>query len=463
MNFDLHIENIGKLTDAKIRIGRFTVFAGPNNTGKSFVSKILYSIIDAMNANPVEAYITSLTRFLYLNLNRFEGESELLPLVRAEIEELRSMIVASSVGGIEVLDSIIPECAKRVEKIKKRLPYLRQSLKESTEASFDWENDIHEDFLIKLQLNKDLVDNLEQFLNELEKNFSSADMQKLISSGLGQKVHDNLIENFQVATLSDLQKSVNFPSKININDCEGAEFLDGEFKFRVGRALFDESQNFSHVIYLESPVYSKLKNALEGFRLESRGHSRKRLSGVPGYFYDLMSTLRYKYGGNMAFPKIYERLTGKDVLGGEIKISELGELLFQENDRSFPMSTTATGTTNLGMLALLIERRVLDTNALIFIDEPESNLHPAWQVVMAEVLFELAKGGVNVVIATHSADILKWLEVHVKKNPDDEKLIALNKFPVNGDALDEQDFSDKIADIKQELTKPFADLYVAGL
>ena len=165
----------------------------------------------------------------------------------------------------------------------------------------------------------------------------------------------------------------------------------------------------------------------------------------------------------MAFPKIYERLTGKDVLGGEIKISELGELLFQENDRSFPMSTTATGTANLGMLALLIERKVLDTNTLIFIDEPESNLHPAWQVVMAEALFELAKGGANVVIATHSADIMKWLEVHVKKNPDDEKLIALNKFPVNGDTIDEQDFSDKMASIKRELTKPFADLYVDGL
>ncbi len=121
------------------------------------------------------------------------------------------------------------------------------------------------------------------------------------------------------------------------------------------------------------------------------------------------------------------------------------------------------GVVNIGMLAFLIERKVLDKDSFLFIDEPEAHLHPAWQVVMAEILFELAKKDVNVVIATHSADILKWLEVHIKKNPDDKGMIALNKFPANGHATDEQDFSDKMAEIKQELTKPFADLYMAGL
>ena len=59
------------------------------------------------------------------------------------------------------------------------------------------------------------------------------------------------------------------------------------------------------------------------------------------------------------------------------------------------------GIANLGILALLIERKVLDKGTFLFIDEPEAHLHPAWQVIMAETLFELAKGGVNVVIATH--------------------------------------------------------------
>ncbi len=120
------------------------------------------------------------------------------------------------------------------------------------------------------------------------------------------------------------------------------------------------------------------------------------------------------------------------------------------------------GIANLGILALLIERKVLDKGTFLFIDEPEAHLHPAWQVVMAESLFELSRQGVNVVIATHSVDILQWLDIHVKKNPDDEQLIALNQFPVNGDKA-EEDFETKMGKIMHELTKPFSDLYIEGI
>ena len=143
-------------------------------------------------------------------------------------------------------------------------------------------------------------------------------------------------------------------------------------------------------------------------------------------------------------------------------LTEGGSLNFHEDERIHPLSVTATGVANLGILALLIERRVLNENSLIFIDEPEAHLHPAWQAVMAEALFELARQGARVVIATHSMDILKWLEVHVKKHPEHEKLIALNRFPTDDNDPDE-DFEIKMAKIMEDLTKPFSDLYLEGL
>ena len=250
----------------------------------------------------------------------------------------------------------------------------------------------------------------------------------------------------------------------------------GEFQISNGKIEFDinpsvkfswvrQLQQYSRVIYLESPVYWKLKNALEDTRSYPRflyGGDRERLSGVPGYFYDLVRALKFEYAGDMAFPDLYERLIGKEVIGGKIAISESGNLSFQEKGRSFSLPVTAMGIANLGILALLIERKVLDEDAFIFIDEPEAHLHPAWQVIMAETLFELSRQGVHVVIATHSVDILKWLEVHVKKSPDGKERIALNQFPPNGDGPDE-DFETQIAKIKQELTKPFSDLYLKGL
>jgi predicted ATPase len=63
--------------------------------------------------------------------------------------------------------------------------------------------------------------------------------------------------------------------------------------------------------------------------------------------------------------------------------------------------------TNLGMIQALLKNNVISKGSFVFFDEPETNLHPAWQVVLTKVLIKLAESGVNVVMATHSLDIKK--------------------------------------------------------
>ena len=398
MDFELHIRNIGKLTDANIRIGRFTVFAGPNNTGKSTVSKLLYSLFDAMNTSNAEVYIQNLLHPIIAKLNFLTRRR----LLRKDDD----------------LDSLM-----------------------------------------------EIFNEMQSLFTKLNEKLSNINVEEFINSGIVDKIEENLIENFQVPNLADLKHSEDARSEVNIEGLGKFAFENGNTKLDIDRGGLWKLQQCSNVIYLESPVYWKLKNALENFRISPRYRPRIRrpLSGIPGYFYDLSVALRQKYTGDITFPDLYKKLTSKDILGGKIAISESGDLLFQENGHKFSLSMTAMGVANLGILALLIERKILDEDTFLFIDEPEAHLHPAWQVIMAETLFELAKGGVNVVIATHSADILKWLEVHVKKNPEDKSMIALNKFSADSSGPKEQDFEDQIASIKQELTKPFADLYTAGL
>ena len=45
----LHIENFAKIANADIEINGITVIAGENNTGKSTVGKVLYSIYSAFH------------------------------------------------------------------------------------------------------------------------------------------------------------------------------------------------------------------------------------------------------------------------------------------------------------------------------------------------------------------------------------------------------------------------------
>ncbi len=467
MAFNLKIKNLGKLTDATIQIGQFTVFAGPNNTGKSFVSKALYSLFDAMTLNPAEVYIKNLIDPLLDNLHElkafsYPGDPEGMSLYSLfeEAKALKFLVIESPVGDLDKLDEIIPDLIDRSKLMQEKSADIFFHFRSLTDnkigdAASRWSMPDLEEHITAI----------EKSLNTLQEGLIGVDAKDFIDSGIEYKFNENLLQNFQVPGLADLRGKEDVPFEVNIGDSVKFQFSNGRIEFFIKSGGFWMLQKPSRVIYLESPVHWKLKNALENLRLNQGIWSarRRRITGVPEYFYDLASALKDEYTGDIAFPEVYERLTGKEGISGKITISDIGDFSFQENGRSFSMPVTAMGVANLGMLALLIERKVLDEDSFLFIDEPEAHLHPAWQVVMAECLFELAKGGANVVLATHSADILKWLEVHVKKNPEDEKLIALNKFPVNGDEIDRQDFSDKITAIKQELTRPFADLYTAGL
>ena len=470
MDFELHIRNIGKLTDANIRIGRFTVFAGPNNTGKSTVSKLLYSLFDAMNTSNAEVYIQNLlhpirARLNFLMRRRLLRKDDDLYSLSTEIINLPNLFKAFTIEDIGALDKLISNLVVKVKTIQEKVPRTREYIE--SEEMQQQDSPVASDSIEyrSRKETKQIFSEIEFELEKLYETLSNTNAEEFINSGIEYEIEENLIENFQVPNLADLKHSEDARSEVNIEGLGKFAFENGNTKLDIDRGGLWKLQQCSNVIYLESPVYWKLKNALENFRISPRYRPRIRrpLSGIPGYFYDLSVALRQKYTGDITFPDLYKKLTSKDILGGKIAISESGDLLFRENGHKFSLSMTAMGVANLGILALLIERKVLNEDTLLFIDEPEAHLHPAWQVIMVEALFELAKGGVNVVIATHSADILKWLEVHVKKNPEYKSMIALNKFPADSSGSEEQDFEDQIASIKQELTKPFADLYTAGL
>lgn len=453
MAFKVKIKNIGKLKDEEVSIGQFTVFAGPNNTGKSFVSKLLYSIFNAMNANHVATHLNNLIEPIKLDLLGTKlwvpygkGNLSWLPALKNEAKKLEALV---TVASADQLDDLIPALISQTEKI--------QELVDTT--------------LMNIGHRTDLED-IKNFLSGLKEELHQTKAENFIVAGIGYELSQNLIQNFQVPNVSDLIRVEGTPSEVVVEDFGKFAFLDEGVRFEIDRSWVKQLQQYSRVIYLESPVYWKLKTALEDTRDYSVNFGdRERLSGVPEYYYDLARALKFEYTGAMAFPDVYAKLTEKNVMGGKIAISETGNLSFQENGRNFSLPVTAMGIANLGILALLIERKVLDKGTFLFIDEPEAHLHPAWQVVMAESLFELSRQGVNVVIATHSADILQWLDVHVKKNPDDEQLIALNHFPVTGfkhssaDKKDkaEENFETKMGKIMHELTKPFSDLYIEGI
>ena len=456
--FQVKINNLGKLTDADIRIGSFTVFAGANNTGKSFVSKSLYSIFGAMNANhlavvfgqhikPIMDFLNNMKNMEVLGHFNSEHLEDAILAVKNLHQTVINIPTTNDMDEFHAIEEALPNINNSINNIEDLISKLNVDFKDKSPFI---------SLLFKL-IDKDILGSMK---------LKDKTPQDFIIEGLRYQICDNFLHNFQITKLPDLCGSMNDYFYININGIINIKNKAAHCDFDVKQTGLHLLQKYSRVLYLESPIFWRMRNPLENVR-NARSFmfsERQRITGVPKYFYDMADILREDYSGDHICPEVLKKLTGDDVLGGKVAIGETGELRFLEKGKSYPLSLAATGVANLGMLALLIEKNLMDENTFLFIDEPEAHLHPAWQVEMAEALFALAKAGVNVVIATHSAEILKWLEVHVKENPDDKKLIALNHFCADGTVKSNGgNFQDKLDAIQEELANPFYDLYYRGL
>lgn len=467
MSFQVKVKNLGKLTDATVRIGKFTVFAGPNNTGKSFVSKALYSIFGAMNANHLAVVVNDPLNNLSGSLDRMGNQeefvSESIKCMTIELDGLRSIInhVVSrgdtdELGGIK---KALPDIHAKLDKIKEISVALKSECENFVKSEYTEDED-------DTWIDNDEITRMVEGVATLYALLKDEAPVKFIESGLRHEIRNNLIQNFQIAKLRDLQ-SKEYNIAFNIESVGNIEIVDDNIKLQnVTFQGIHQLQKHSRVLYLESPVFFRLRDALmmDGMPGWFLFHARKQLSGVPKYFYDLDKALNTSYIGDVEFPEILDMLTGGDVLGGRIERDKGGDLFFQEEKGGkCPLSLAAMGVANLGMLALLIEKNLLDKNTFLFIDEPEAHLHPAWQVEMAKALFALAEKGVNIVIATHSAEILKWLEVHLLENPKDEELVALNHFGRDGVKTNGAGLTERLNAVQKELAGPYYKLYFQGV
>ena len=462
MDLELKIENFGPIDKATIQVGRFTVFAGPNNTGKTFVAKMLYSILNAMNANHARVFFATTTNAIESTL-QFFGQSgragEERPIGK-EFQKIDSILQEafpshSIQNELDLLKEIQSELIAEIEGIKVHFQALKSNVKTKEEGGSASLSDAYDSIESTIGVLEESFRNIElaiimgwqlKFLQNVHGNFQSSDVSYLKGDGDSPLC-------FSVQGVGELREMEKF-SVQGVGELREME----KFRFTPDPQIVQNMQSFHETFYLESPLYWKLKSALESIKLDSSSPFGTSLNGIPDYFYDMAVALRRRRIGH-PFARIHKSL--HDEIGGHISLSEAGDLEFQQYGKSIPLSLTSAGVANMGMLALLIERGALDRGSFLFIDEPESNLHPAWQAEMAEFLFELVRQGVNVVVSTHSMTILKWLEVHVKEKPEDRELVKLNKFPPDAEWNDDMDAV--MAEVKQSLTKPFSDLYIKGL
>ena len=449
----VQIRNLGKLTDATVRVGGvsadpnvggLTVLAGVNGTGKSFFSKFLYSVLDAVNGPLVARHVESMAAPLAADLEKLKslegaGISRATERLIDDVRGLGGM--AKSIGvGNALIESGSPDFAHFVKWVDNSFADIEKMLRE---------RNITEAELSGMRERIRALCGIPQKTSE-----SIAEMT------IGDAIVAGLRLNFQVPILADLKQR---EADAICGKLSG--FGDFAIPDHVNPGVLNLRRAHPRALYLDSPAFWRVESGLKSARHERERMARNPfpdrevVDGTPKYFYDLADMLdKGELTGEVPFPEVAARIA--KVIGGKVVREKFGRLLFydKEQDRNFPLSSTAMGVANLGILAMLIERKLVDKRIFLFIDEPESNLHPAWQVEMVRALFALARGGVNVVMATHSVDIVKYLEVHAQEHPETKELVALNHFTPEGVVDGDKDFEEQLAGIMIELTKPFHDL-----
>jgi AAA15 family ATPase/GTPase len=75
----------------------------------------------------------------------------------------------------------------------------------------------------------------------------------------------------------------------------------------------------------------------------------------------------------------------------------------------YPIGVTAEGIKKIAILDTLLGNRYLDTQSIVFIDEPESALHPHAIAQLLDIVAALAGRGIQFFLATHSYFVIKKL------------------------------------------------------
>jgi hypothetical protein len=120
-----------------------------------------------------------------------------------------------------------------------------------------------------------------------------------------------------------------------------------------------------------------------------------------------------------------------DILGGEVEERNDKYYLVSTAGRRTEISMVAEGLRKFGTLQKLLANGSLTKNNTLYWDEPEANLNPALLRKLAAILAELARQGFQIILATHSTDLLK--EFHILSRQKDAQPLPIKYFGLNAE------------------------------
>lgn len=191
------------------------------------------------------------------------------------------------------------------------------------------------------------------------------------------------------------------------------QFDNQDFIYSFGKDTTKQISSLENHVQPRSSnsVFLPAKEVLSLHQIILKSREQDKAFGFDDTYLDLARALRQSptRGKNYTeFAKSRQSL--EEILGGRVEYDEAsGRWQFKKGNQKFPIGVTAEGIKKIAILDTLLGNRYLDTSSIVFIDEPESALHPLAISKLLDIVAVLAERGIQFFLASHSYFVLKKL------------------------------------------------------
>lgn len=366
----LEIQNIGKIDQATVELNGITVIAGPNNSAKSTVGKVLYCIFNS---------------FYKLEEQTYDEKKDSIDNIIFRRLRLMTTKLFYDFRPKRIAHLILKNTKKYVENPDLLQSYLREYINK------DNKEEIHVEDL------KELVDDIMEVL----KLPNDRILKKVITDRINEEF------NGQINNIYSPEEEGKITLKIRNED------IVISIKDNLIVDISNNHRLNTEVIYLDDPYIlddiGKFPNAAKArLVLNHRDHLEMKLleSNSKNVVDKLIISDK--------FETIYQKLDM--VCEGEMVRDEGKHEYGYRRGSTGPIldiKNISTGLKTFVIIKTLLQNGSLEENGTLILDEPEIHLHPRWQLILAEIIVLIQKEfGMHILVNTHSPYFLRAIEVY---------------------------------------------------
>ncbi|MCL2253421.1 MAG: ATP-binding protein [Lachnospiraceae bacterium] len=385
----LNINNFAKIKQAEIIVDGITVIAGENNTGKSTVGKIVFSLFNSISG--IEDKI--------LNKRKSEIFGYLVKTIRNHIIQYKNLKNTYDHDAYRLVAKIARQISEKIN--------IQEDL--NSEQIYNIIFEILESIFTenKIEGAKELCDSIHLQIMEIINIPGYNIVLELLTRYFNEVFHGQLNSLCNSNDLAILNLNVNKKNiELNFNDNQCTNFKP-------------EILLLHKAIYIDNPFIIDELNYQDEPN-DIREHFLKNLLSSTNE--DVMDGI---FETVLAKEKLHEINQALQlIVKGKISIKD-DDFCLEQEEFSQPLffNNLSTGIKSFIIIKLLIEKALIKEKDVIILDEPEIHLHPSWQIAYAELIVLLQKKfDLSIIVTTHSPYFLDAINLYSQKHEIDKRV-----------------------------------------